>query len=338
MQRVVELPVTSLEAALLATKRARKADGAKSVRAQPHLSDFPSIDRCSSRGWVVPSGNGLDEQHNVLLRVRQRLNAAKKKQGLVWEELFTICDEDKSGTLSWKEFLHMVRNILGVACQTVCDRDLKVLYDQVDNATSVGCSDGMVDLGELLQYLARGQQDPELQAARAQQRVARVRRNIVLAFQKLNTTDAAVREMFQRIDVDASNRLSQYEFEMFVREDLELSHWDVLASDLNEFYQHMDKNGDGVDCQEFLDFVREVKSKTMGEFDCHGKANPLGNPKAPWQRASSRARLAETSQGFNGSTSMPQLKAQKPSIAFRSSGRDRRPCSRMAATGSGWFS
>ena len=36
--------------------------------------------------------------------------------------------------------------------------------------------------GELLHYLARGQLDPEVLAARAQQRVERVRRNIQLAF------------------------------------------------------------------------------------------------------------------------------------------------------------
>lgn len=37
--------------------------------------------------WILPAGHGLDPDHEVLLRVRQRLNAAKRLKDYTWDQL-----------------------------------------------------------------------------------------------------------------------------------------------------------------------------------------------------------------------------------------------------------
>ena len=36
--------------------------------------------------WILPAGHGLDPDHEVLLRVRQRLNAAKRLKDYTWPQ------------------------------------------------------------------------------------------------------------------------------------------------------------------------------------------------------------------------------------------------------------
>lgn len=36
--------------------------------------------------WILPAGHGLDPDHEVLLRVRQRLNAAKRLKDYTWHQ------------------------------------------------------------------------------------------------------------------------------------------------------------------------------------------------------------------------------------------------------------
>ncbi|OLP76728.1 23 kDa calcium-binding protein, partial [Symbiodinium microadriaticum] len=239
---------------LLSKWRAKEAEEAKLQRQASPTGQR----RKAKAGWCLPSGHGLDPKHDTLLRVRQKLNAAKRQRDYSWDQLFAYCDRDRSGTLDWKEFKHMVRKTLGVAHETVCDADLLVLFEQVDSGSSQGERNNLVDLSELLHYLARGQQDAAVLQARVQQRIQRVRRNIQLAFVKLDLTEADSRQLFERIDLDSSNRLSEYEFEVFVRERLMLSHWDIMPSDLHDFYKFLDRDGDGIDIFELLDYVRKI--------------------------------------------------------------------------------
>eukprot|EP00913_Durusdinium_trenchii_P002258 g2085.t1 len=147
------------------------------------------IHEVSQRLHVSPSA-GLEEPNHsgsgVLLRVRQRINAAKNLKDYSWQQLFAFCDRDKSGTLDWKEFKHLARETLGVPQEAVCDADLRQLFrrlDQVEDRPGLGLKGGeLVDLSELLHYLARGEMEPAVLQARAKQRVERVRRNIMMAF------------------------------------------------------------------------------------------------------------------------------------------------------------
>ncbi|CAE7302141.1 unnamed protein product [Symbiodinium pilosum] len=282
--------------------------------------------------WVLPSGHGLDPRHETLLRVRQKLNAAKRQRDYSWDQLFAYCDRDKSGTLDWKEFKHMVRRTLGVAHETVCDADLHILFEQVDSseAGQAGDKNDLVDLGELLHYLARGQLNAAVLAARAQQRIQRVRRNIQLAFVKLDLTEADTKQLFQRIDLDSSNRLSEYEFEVFVRERLMLSHWDIMPSDLHDFYHFLDRDGDGIDIFEFLDYVKKVNRLK----DSVGARNMMiaeSGEKAPRRRQLTyKDKLLQELEDRRHARSLPDLRL---TTSFASTGREKRPRNRFAASG-----
>eukprot|EP00930_Biecheleria_cincta_P024163 TRINITY_DN17323_c0_g1_i3.p1 TRINITY_DN17323_c0_g1~~TRINITY_DN17323_c0_g1_i3.p1 ORF type:complete len:221 (-),score=39.63 TRINITY_DN17323_c0_g1_i3:48-710(-) len=215
----------------------------------------------------------------------------------------------------------MAREVLNIQERTLSDTDLGLLFDQVSpNSHSV------VNLGQLLDYLARGPQEPEVLAARAEQRILRVRRNIQLAFSKIK---GDIKTLFAKIDLDSSNRLSLYEFNTFVRSDLGLSHWDILASDLEEFYTYMDKDGDGIDIDEFLDYVKKVyKSRhSLG-----GQNFVLG--KSESERYLSRRKQKTYKDIIEEDLrqkvrSSPVIRVATP---FLNTGRERRPASRAAAT------
>jgi len=257
---------------LLATHRATKANTENDVKVVVlgHLAKsqiaLPLIERPSSRGWIVAGGDGLDDKLHVLTRLHQRLKAAKMQKNLTWEQLFTICDVNASGALEWREFLFMVRGILEVPRQTLCNSDLRVLFDQVDTAGG-GDGNGRVDLGELLQYLARGEQDPELLALQANKRILLVRRAIRVALLKAKQDlNSDARALFKKMDQDGSHCLSEFELEAFLRDDLHVSHWDVLKSDLKDFYNYLNKSGNGIDIDEFLSYINTVDVTQEGSI------------------------------------------------------------------------
>lgn len=303
--------------------RAREAEEAKLLRPADTLTR-------KKADWILPAGHGLDPDHEVLLRVRQRLNAAKRLKDYTWHQLFAFCDKDRSGTLDWKEFKHLVRDTLAVPQEAVCDADMMQLFRSIDQVEGQGKGSQLVDLSELLHYLARGQLDPEVLAARAQQRVERVRRNIQLAFVKLELTNSDARHMFHRIDMDTSNRVSPFEFEEFVRGRLQLSHWDVMPADLKEFYNFLDHDGDGIDMYEFTDYVQRVNKtkKTLGAQNmARASSGPLFRRK---QRTFKDQLVQDLENGSNGGRSMPNLNLTS---SFVNVGRQKRPTNRFAASG-----
>ena len=42
-----------------------------------------------------------------------------------------------------------------------------------------------------------------------------------------------------------------------------LSHWDIMSSDLHDFYKFLDRDGDGIDIFEFLDYVRKINRRRL---------------------------------------------------------------------------
>jgi len=305
---------------LLKKWRATEAEEAKLLRPADTLTR-------KKADWILPAGHGLDPDHEVLLRVRQRLNAAKRLKDYTWDQLFVFCDHDKSGTLDWKEFKHLVRDTLSVPQEAVCDADLRQLFYRLDQVEGQGKNSQLVDLSELLHYLARGQLDASVLAARAEQRVERVRRNIQMAFVKLDLTNSDARQLFHRVDMNTSNRVSPFEFEEFVRMKLRLSHWDVMPADLKEFYHFLDRDGDGIDMYEFVDYVQRVRQtkKTLG---AQNMAQTSSGPLFRRKQRTFKDQLVQDLE--NGGRSMPNLNL---TASFVNVGRQKRPTNRFAASG-----
>mmetsp|Transcript_84486 Transcript_84486/g.217590 ORF Transcript_84486/g.217590 Transcript_84486/m.217590 type:complete len:290 (-) Transcript_84486:132-1001(-) len=268
--------------------------------------------------WGGP-GDWMESREVALGRVRRRISAASTRGGKTWEELFTICDTNRDGTLNWAELKTMVREKLRLPMTTVTNNDLKLIFGELDKDNS-----GSVDVAELIQFIRHGRERPQDEAARFDQRMQRVRRNLRLAFREVSGSEAVVRKLFAKIDLDGSNRLTQYEFENFVRGDLGMTRWDIMNVDLIAFYNYIDRDGTGIDVNELLAYVREAtkERKEMG----------LGAESFYAKPAVARERKRKTykqtlEESFPRSSSLPSLKLSQP---FSTQGRDRRPTMRSA--------
>ena len=67
--------------------------------------------------WILPAGHGLDPDHEVLLRVRQRLNAAKRLKDYTWDQLLrwirgngegTTKEKDRKGLIFWFIMVYII--------------------------------------------------------------------------------------------------------------------------------------------------------------------------------------------------------------------------------------
>eukprot|EP00931_Biecheleriopsis_adriatica_P092509 TRINITY_DN66319_c0_g1_i1.p1 TRINITY_DN66319_c0_g1~~TRINITY_DN66319_c0_g1_i1.p1 ORF type:complete len:329 (-),score=53.69 TRINITY_DN66319_c0_g1_i1:46-1032(-) len=310
------------EAKALFAPRKKSGDG------RPHTTPG-ALNRSRSSPWVLPAGSGLEERHNVFLALRQKLNAAKRLRGLTWEVLFMMCDTDGSGELDWKEFKSMVRETLGVSEQTACEVDLRSLFSHVQD--SVGNGSSAVDLGDMLQYLARGPVDKEVENARKTYRVQRVKRNIQMAFLKLNTHEDEVRKMFNAIDLDGNSCLSLFEFESFIRGSLNLTNWDVLSSDLEAFYLHLDRDGKGINADTFLDYVKKVNIEKK-DF---GVETSRKDPTVPEFRMPTKKKWKSYKDNLleDIAKTRSAKNLQDMTMPFVATGRRRPPANRFTASG-----
>jgi Ca2+-binding EF-hand superfamily protein len=250
--------------------------------------------------------------------VRRKIKAAKARTGKSWQDLFLLCDDNKSGVLSPAELKFLIRQVLNVPAATVCEQEFKTLLSEVDRN-----NDAQLDLAELFEYIQHGPRHEKSEHMRLEQRVERVRRNLVLAFSNFSTRESDVRKLFQKMDLDDSNRCSFYEFEHFVRKELKLTRWDIMNHDLQDFYQYLDRDGDGIDWSELRDYLKVA----------HGNKANLGGQSFYNNMSANRTRrkrktYKETLEADVGKPNQ-ELRVGLP---FTNLGRDSRPCSRAAAS------
>lgn len=265
--------------------------------------------------------DGLETRSDVLSRVRRRLSAAGTRGGKTWDELFSVCDRNRDGSLDFGELNKLVREELKVASVTVCEYELKILFSEVDKNGS-----GNIDAAELIEFIQHGAKRPQDEAAKFEQRLSRVRRNLRLAFQAVSGKEMDVRKLFGRIDLDSDNRLTFYEFNQFVRVDLNLSRWDVMAADLDHFYKYLDRDGDGIDVYELIRYVKEIhgEGSLLGAQTFYSAGN---SPKRSKAERTHKTYKQNLEQSVRRSSSLPSLALTHP---FGCQGRDRRPAFRVS--------
>lgn len=248
----------------------------------------------------------IDDQ--VLGRVRRRLNAAKARSSMTLEQLFNACDKNNSGTLDLNELKYAIRIVLKVPPSTVCEYELKLLYDHMDKDKKGGLLEkgGGVDLAELFEYLAHGKQHVD-EAKNKAKRLQRVHKNLQMGFTQLRLKDKgemAVRRLFARLDMDGEGKLSPFEFSHFVRNGLKLSRWDVMNEDLMSFYKHLDRDGDGLEVEELLWFIKSSDKDMPKEFSF------MEEVRVP--RVSHKKTYKQVLQELRPSSSAPSLGTQRP--------------------------
>ncbi|CAK0800622.1 unnamed protein product [Prorocentrum cordatum] len=268
---------------------------------------------------------GLESREVTLTRVRRKLTAAGIRQGKSWEELFNKCDKNTDGSLDWRELKSMVRDTMKIPNAAVCDNELLMLYQEIDKDAS-----NSIDLTELIGYLQHGPVRPQDQEKKTEQRLKRAQRNLRVAFANISSNEGDIRKLFDVLDRDGSSTLSLYEFHSFVRDELGMSRWDVSTNDLNDFFKALDPNGDGIDINELLTYVRKAgKDRSVSASDC------LSSP-APKRRhrkfKTYKQSLADAGPCRSASLPSVGLRGRTTTSSFCVQGRERMARDRLAAS------
>ncbi|CAE7396377.1 cysK [Symbiodinium sp. CCMP2592] len=150
---------------------------------------------------------------------------------------------------------NVLREKLRIPDTTLPDHEIQVVFCEIDLDKT-----GAISGPEFSKFVSRGPLNPEEEAKLFAVRVKRVHRNLRLGFRNYKTDDAAVRRLFDRIDRGGDGRISMHELMGFVREDLKLTKWDVFESEMKAFYKSMDDNGDGLDANELVKFIRHTRA------------------------------------------------------------------------------
>jgi len=218
---------------------------------------------------------------------------------------------------NFQEYVSLVRHKLRIPPQTICENDLKLLFHEMDKNNNES-----VDAAELIEYIQHGPRRQQDDAAMLNVRIHRVKRNMRLAFQSIGGSDMDAYKIFAHMDLDSSTRLSQYEFNSFVRNDLGLTRWDVQNSSLDDFFTHLDRNGDGLDVNELIGFLKQ-QHRDRTSIGPQSLYVPPKTLKVDRKRKTHKQQLQDTMQK---STSLPIL--HTPS--FTNLGRSGIPMMRLA--------
>ncbi|CAE7679536.1 CPK12 [Symbiodinium pilosum] len=291
---------------------------------EPFISPFKHC-RSAAEGGPLSGGQNHNRSpivgrkpsnEEVLARARRVIISAKAHREMSWDKVFAAADADKSGSLDIKELKQAMRTALRITPETLPDYDLQVLFDAIDHDKS-----GSVEMSELLKYVSHGSKRPDDESKLMEKKTARVRRNLNLAFRKYTASHSAINELFANIDAGGDGKISLLEFLYFARHNLRLTAYDVGDIELKQFYKSMDRNGDGVDAEELLHFIKEqhaeLSSRKVFSFID-------GNPedavkKEPWKQRNPFEKACASGEG--------------PSCVFVNLGRIKPPHMRLAMSG-----
>jgi len=259
----------------------------------------------------------MEPRAEVLARTRRRINAAKARQNKSWQDVFGKCDKDQSGYLDCAELNEACRVVLNIPENAICDYELRTLFNEMDQDRSGG-----VNIEELMNYLRQGFRTPEEIQSRANVRIQRVRKNLKTAFQGVSSNESSIRKLFGSLDRDGDAMLTQYEFKSFVRTNLKLSFWDISNSDVEDFYKYLDKDGDGIEVEELIGFVKgnNAAAQRAGEFSFMDMKNE-GKKKLCRKKTYKQTLLEDTFR----SSSMPDLSRMHYTPSVVSQGRTSMP-------------
>lgn len=213
----------------------------------------------------TPRVGRANNAKEIVARARRLIINAKAQSNMTWDQIFV----NHSDELSFQELKKCLRRDLAISPKALSDFDTKVLFSELDADKS-----GTVNIKEMLSYVAHGPKRIHDEEAMLLKRTARVRRNLNMACRKYAGVKAFTAEstakIFKQLDLEGDGHLSKYEFVEFVREGLGLSMWDVPESELLQFYVIMDKDNDGLDPLELLDFIQghqeEMANRTLFSF------------------------------------------------------------------------
>jgi len=285
----------------------RAARAANAV--ERHRQDNKEIVRSMKNSYAEMSGANLSKMWKTVEpaapeEVRELAELLNAKLAIfpdpktrTWFKLFNHMDDDRSGRISFKELLGMVREELHLTPNILPTSTLQAVWRSLDADAS-----GFIGAGEFGRFMRMG----EPQSSGLSPRAKVVTANTQKAFLVRQELDALVgrdlREklkgiapapeddvtklsqacnramakfpdrasrqwfvVFKQYDLDASGRIMFDEFQAMVREELKIDPASLSDEEIGSVWRVMDADASGwVSAAEFGKFMRK------GEFDMHG--------------------------------------------------------------------
>ena len=171
--------------------------------------------------------------------------------------LFARYDEDNSGDLSFSEFETAVRTDLGIAEETLTDKELTKIFAavDVDGGETVGTAEFMRWL-----FIADDKKTQKKSSAKGRS-IAQVKRRFKVASSAMIET-VGWDFIFAKYDDDRSGELELNEFRRAVRQECELTREQVSDRDVKEIFGVIDTDGSGAISAEEL---RQLLNADLGD-------------------------------------------------------------------------
>jgi len=273
--------------------------------------------------WVLPTKVDLDIQsdNRVLNVTRAKIKAVCAKYGWSWEELYKVTDANSSGSIDFTEFTWLVRHTLRLNQHCISDREVEMLFAVADKD-----GQGDLDVEELVDFIRCGAKTEEERDNAEKVRLARLCRNLHMAFQALPAAQLNPRKLFAYLDVDGDRRVSKSEFVSFVRSLIGGSKWNLRTSTIAALYKQLDIDHDGVDLMDLVRWCAELRKESSGLPDPWLPQQPLNLPKLERRKTFKQTLQEANDLEMRRSSSFPSLHTS----SFTSLGRTRPPIIRMA--------
>jgi len=180
-------------------------------------------------------------------------NSAKAAR---WKKLFLSYDKDKSGTITFKELRSLIRNCLHLSEASCTDNDLKLCFARLDEDGS-----GAIEFDEFCTFVqARKQTAKEVPSS-----VGRALR-LAMAREKVRS-EAELRQLFDKADMDNDNNMSVYELSRFFRDVLRLSQHEVSEFHIKKLFKMLDADFTGsISQDEFLKWIHKNVDVSKGNM------------------------------------------------------------------------
>lgn len=172
-----------------------------------------------------------------------------------WKKLFLSYDKDKSGTITFREMVRMLRNSLHLGENQCPDKDLQLVFDKLDQDGS-----GAIEFSEFCSFVStkpvEASQDLPTSVGRALR--------LALSREKV-TSHVDLRNVFQSNDLNGDNILTFHEFFKFFRNVLRVSQHEISEFHIKKLYRVLDLDKDGwISLEEFMHWVTDNVDLSKG--------------------------------------------------------------------------
>lgn len=205
----------------------------------------PAPPHAARRPRERPKARRQDEAMILMELVKLRLRYSLQDD-TTWHDIFNRYDTDKSGSLDYQQFTHVIRKGGGVTKDKLPDKDLRNVFEQVDLAAS-----GVISFEEFDIFVSA--ENPYFEV------------HVESLKQRLRASAPSMRELldiFKYYDEDRGGALELRELRALIRREARVTPEQISDIDIEKLFCVMDVGRDGqIAVDEFLTFLGTTSAR-----------------------------------------------------------------------------